>query len=200
LYWRWGDKVRIFIDVGSYQGQTINRVLNPAFGVELIYGFEPSPSSYAILKRRFRKKRRRVRVFNFGLWSENCTKTLYYEGTRGATILSDYVTIRKASEKDVECSFVKASDWFRDNLSFSDEIFLKLNCEGSECDIVNDLLDSREFSKLKAVLIDYDVRKSPSQRYKQKKLEKRLSKLNITNVYKYMGKNRIEVLWRVMNG
>jgi len=171
--------MRIFLDVGSYQGQTINRVLNPIFGIDIIYGFEPSPTSYLIVRKRFRKKKR-VTVLNFGLWNETCSKMLYYEGTRGATIFCDYVTIRKVAEKDAECSFVKASDWFKSKLSSNDEIFLKLNCEGCECDIVNDLLDTGEFNKVKAVLIDYDVRKSPSQSYKQKELEDRLAKLNIT--------------------
>jgi hypothetical protein len=41
---------------------------------------------------------------------------------------------------------------------------MKLNCGGSECDILENLLDSGEYSKITQVMIDFDAREIPSQR------------------------------------
>lgn len=184
------------MDVGSHEGQTINTVLNPIFKIDLIYGFEPSPTCYKVLIENFNENNKVV-VFNFGLWNETRTMILHNESTQGATIHPDYESAWRGYGKETMCSFIKASDWFRNNLG-NDEIFLKLNCEGCECDIANDLIDSGEFSKLKAILIDYDVRKSASQRYKENELKKRLASLNITNVYPYMDPHRTRVLNEVL--
>jgi FkbM family methyltransferase len=189
--------LRIFLDVGSHEGQTIDTVLNPVFKIDLIYGFDPSPTCYKVLIEKFEGNNKIV-VFNLGLWNETRTMILHNESTQGATIYSDYESAWRGFGEETMCSFVKTSDWFKNNLLGNDEVFLKLNCEGCECDIVNDLLDSGEFSKLKAVLIDYDVRKSASQRHKEGELKKRLISLNITNVYPYMDPHRARVLKEVL--
>ncbi|KKM84655.1 hypothetical protein LCGC14_1296920 [marine sediment metagenome] len=81
---------------------------------------------------------------------------------------------------------VRASDWFRDNLTEPAKIIVKINCEGGECDILNDLLDSGEYDKVHTCLVDFDVRKCPSKRHEESKLLARLKSLGIINVLPYM--------------
>jgi hypothetical protein len=71
-------------------------------------------------------------------------------------------------------SLVRASDWFADNVSPDDVVFMKLNCEGSEVDIVENLLDAGEFGKVYNVVITFDVRRSESLRGRELPLRKRL--------------------------
>ena len=49
-----------------------------------------------------------------------------------------------------------------------------LNCEGAECDVLLDLLDSGEAVKLTEVLLDLDARKIPSAQSKLQLLTDRL--------------------------
>jgi hypothetical protein len=125
---------------------------------------------------------------------------LYNDGWEGGTIHADYrsALAPESGTATAKCRFVRASEWFSENLKGGDEIFLKLNCEGSECDIVNDLLDSGEYAKVKATLIDFDVRKSPSKIHQEISLRARLASLGITNVHTYMGRRRHRVLRRVL--
>src|SRR5437016_5446147 len=44
--------------------------------------------------------------------------------------------------------FVRASDWFRANGTKDDTVFIKLNCEGCECDIIEDVFESGEYKKV----------------------------------------------------
>lgn len=188
---------RIFLDVGSNVGQTIELLLQPRFRVDRIIGFEPSPICCDILKRKF-KSTENVQIIESGLWSETCEMDLHNEGSVGGTVHSDYQTTCSPEPRVTKCSFIKASDWFKENVSEDDEVFLKLNCEGSECRVIMDLLDSGEYRKVKAVLIDFDVRKSPTAKSQEDELRKRLKTANITNLHIYAGDHRHMLLPSVL--
>jgi len=188
---------RIFLDVGSHQGQTIELLLQPRFKVDHIIGFDPSPLCLDILNRKFNNNTR-VKIVKAGLWSETCEMLLHNEGSQGGTVHEDYETTCNPEKRVTRCQFIKASDWFRDNISSDDEIFLKINAEGSECEIVLDLINSGEYDKVKATLIDFDVRKSPSQKHKEDELRERMEAENISNIHTYMGDARHMLLYSVL--
>lgn len=77
------------------------------------------------------------------------------------------------------CGFVNASDWFKKNLDSSDAVFMKINVEGAECDILENLLNSNEIIKLKSILIMFDVKKIPSQKHREFEIQEKLNKRGI---------------------
>ena len=162
-----------------------------------ITGFDPSPLCHDILHRKF-SDNPKVTIIKTGLWSEECEMDLHNEGSQGGTIHPDYQTTCNPEHRITPCKFVKASKWFDENISEDDEVFLKLNCEGSECDIVNDLISEGQYCKIKATFIDFDVRKSPSQRHKERELIKRMQVLGLKNLHTYMGSNRYIILSSVI--
>lgn len=188
---------RIFLDIGSHEGQTIELVLRKRFRMDKIIGFEPSPICHAILAKKFASNDR-VAIVQSGLWSETCEMTLFNEGSQGGTVHSDYQTTCNPEKRETQCQFVNASIWFQENVSVDDEVFLKINAEGSECEIINDLLDTGEYRKLKAVLVDFDVRKSPSQKHKEAELRERLEAMGINNLHIYAGDHRHMLLPSVL--
>ncbi len=148
--------------------------------------FDPSPICQEILEYEFGNDPR-VTVVKAGLWSSTCEMDLHNEGNLGGTIHTVYRTCCHTDLRTTRCRFISASDWFRDNISLADETFIKLNCEGSECEIVNALLDSGEYDKVAATLIDFDVRKSLSAKPREPELLARLAALGIGNVHAYTG-------------
>jgi len=68
-------------------------------------------------------------------------------------------------------------------LGAEDEVFLKLNCEGAEFDIVEDLLESGEFARVRSAMIDPDVRKIPSRAHRERELRERLAAARLTNYF-----------------
>ncbi len=188
---------RVFLDVGAHQGQTIELLLQPRFKVDHIFGFDPSPICHAILDRKFGNNPK-VTIIKQGLWSETCEMNLHNEGSQGGTVHEDYKTTCAPEPRITKCQFIKASNWFSENISADDEVFLKINAEGSECAIVLDLLDSGEYDKVKALLIDFDVRKSPSQKHKEAELREQMKTMGIDNMHIYMGDYRHMLLFSVM--
>jgi FkbM family methyltransferase len=188
---------RIFLDVGSHHGQTIEFMLQPRFKIDCIFGFDPSPLCHDILERKFRANPK-VTIVKAGLWSKTCEMDLHNEGSQGGSVYEDYQTTCNPEPRITHCKFIKASDWFIEYVSSDDEVFLKINAEGSECEIVLDLLDSGEYNKVKALLIDFDIRKSPSQKHKEDELRERMKAMGINNLHIYMGDNRHIILFSVV--
>jgi FkbM family methyltransferase len=167
--------MKIFLDVGAHVGQTMRAVLDPKFGFDQIHCFEPAE---ACLKHLKAVRDSRVSIHPFGLWRETCEKPLYDPGQIGASIFED-----KPNLGAIEVAhFVRASDWLRENVSDGTEVFLKLNCEGSECDILDDLIQSGEIAKIKHALIHFDVRKVPSQAHREGEVRSQLDALGVSYV------------------
>ena len=167
--------VKVFLDVGAHEGSSLHAVRDPKYGFDRIYCFEPAGSCWPALEA---VSDRRVRVCRFGLWNRTCEHALYDPGSRGASLFED--KFKTMPPKEV-IRLVRATEWFRENLARNDEIFLKLNCEGAEADIVEDLLDSGELARVRSVMIDPDVRKIRSLAHRERELRARLAASGLTN-------------------
>jgi FkbM family methyltransferase len=169
--------VKVFLDIGAHEGSSLNAVRDPKYGFDRIYCFEPASNCWPALDA---VADTRVTVCRFGLWNATRRHSLYDPGSRGASIFADKFKERPTDEM---AQFVRASDWFRENLAEGDEIYMKLNCEGAECDIAEDLLDSGELARVRSVMIDPDVRKIPSQEHRERELGERLRESGLANYF-----------------
>ena len=162
--------MKIFLDVGAHRGQTLAAVQERDF--DRIYAFEPVSQHWPELELIADK---RARVERFGLWNRTAEVELFDPGTKGAGMW-----IKDKRRKDTPitrelCKFQRATDWFRANLRDGDRVWLKLNCEGCECDILDDLLDSGEFHRVAYLMVDFDVRKIAALQHRQGQMMERLS-------------------------
>ena len=167
--------MRIFLDEVAHTGETVEEVLDPVYRFDKIYCFEPVPSCHLELERFCDPP---VEIHRFGLWNKSCRHPVLAPGTTGRNVYRE----KDESESFEVWEFVRASEWFRDCLKQDDFIFEKLNCEGSECDLLEDLLVSGEMPKIDCLVIDFDVRKIPSQRYRKKGILARLKKDKVKGI------------------
>lgn len=184
--------MKIFLDVGANKGKVTWAALEDSFGFDKIYAFEPVLGLCGLIRKIVSEK---IIVNEFGLWKKTVTKNIFEPGSIGASIFKDKFTPEK--HPSVKIKLVRASTWFAKNIKPDDEVFMKLNCEGSECDILDDLMDSGEYKKLTALMVDFDVRKIPSQKHREAEVRKRLEKYPLPVVYivsptdrKWKGKHR----------
>lgn len=161
---------RIFLDVGANTGQTLAAALDPVFRFDWIVCFEPAPACWPRLKQ---LADARVKIERFGLWNQTCEKPLFDPGGKGASLW--HKDNFKPNITTEVCQFRQARYWFEENLKVGDIVFLKLNCEGAECDILDDLLDSGEFDKVTFAMVDFDVRKISSQKHREAELRDKLA-------------------------
>ena len=169
--------MRIFLDVGAHDGETLDVALDPKWGFDRIDSFEPASTRLETL-RKFRHKR--LAIHDFGLSSQTKNTTLYGAGLLGGSIYSEKNYLdAKATSYVEDIKLQSASEWLIKNTSASDEIFLKLNCEGSEADILENLIVEKLIFRVKSIYVDFDIRKVPGQAHRQKEIEDKLRSLQI---------------------
>jgi FkbM family methyltransferase len=169
---------KVFLDVGGHTGETLREVIDARYGFDTIYCFEPAASCWPAIEA---IGDRRIVLCKFGLWNKAATQELFGAGGLGASIFADAEPVKGAAEKET-IELVRATDWIKEHLDPTDVVFMKLNCEGAECDVVEDLLDSGTLAQLYNVQIDFDIRNVPSLRWREQRVRRRLRETGHTNV------------------
>lgn len=147
----------IFLDVGAHEGQTLEEVTKPRYAFDRIFAFEPMPEQFVSLRERFEDDPS-VTLLMVGLSDRAGVFPVYGDNSRMEA--SIYPTKLDVDESIVtNCAFVCASAFFRDVIPNDERVIVKLNCEGSEIAILDDLIDSGEVWKIENLMIDFDIRK-----------------------------------------
>ncbi len=156
--------MKIFLDVGCHTGETLDEVIKNFHKFDRIIAFEPSTVCYNHLVAKYANIPN-VEILNFGLSNAEKEVELFDTGSDGASVYRDKVDINPSTVEKIK--LVKAGEWILQNTLIEDVIFMKLNCEGSECDIIDDLLENGSYDRVGHLMIDFDVRKIPSQKHRQ---------------------------------
>lgn len=183
--------MKIFLDVGAYNGDTAKAVLNHEYNFDKIYCFEPNPFFCNLIRQNI--KDLKIEVEEFGLWKENCNRELYCSNGPSASIYNDRFG---ENIERIEVKLIKASDWFKENIKENDQVFMKLNCEGAECDIIEDIIEANEDYKIKALMIDFDVRKIKSQKHRELEIRKKFENSKIGTIISVEKEDRFHFVKR----
>ena len=96
--------MKVFIDVGSHDGETLNEVLDKKYNFDKIYCIEPSKESISKLKK---FKDNRIKIFPVAFGNENKKSKLFSSGDLSASIYSN-----NSNSKFEEINIIKTSEWF----------------------------------------------------------------------------------------
>jgi hypothetical protein len=143
------------VDVGGHVGETLAEVVDQRWGFDLIFVFEPAIGCREPLARLADE---RVHLVMAGWWDADAEMDLHDPGLIGASVARD-----KALTGEVErCAFIDAATWMQSHLEPGDEVWLKLNCEGAECVVLDHLDEERMLGWIDHLLVHFDVEKIPS--------------------------------------
>jgi FkbM family methyltransferase len=167
--------MRVFIDVGGYLGHSTLAALDPIFGFDRIYCFEPVPE----LARRLRNiNDPKVTIVQACLSNRNGSTPVHHAGTLAGTMFADGPVYGEGGA-DIMAAMISAAVFAEMFLASADFVRIKLNCEGAEVDIIESLLDAQCEAILVNALIDFDAHKIPSLSFRLTKIIERLSNLGI---------------------
>lgn len=174
---------KIFLDVGGHHGETLEEVLKPDYRFDAVHCFEPQARCYAHITDKFKTDiaAGRLTVHNFGLADFDGARDLFggESTSEGASLFADKKDV-DANESET-CNFKRAGDFIAEHIAEGDLAVMKLNCEGGEVLILRDLMRSGFFRRLANVMIDFDVRKIPSQQHEQGNLINEMSAAGFNN-------------------
>jgi FkbM family methyltransferase len=169
--------MKVFLDIGAHDGETLQVVTDPRWGFDRIYSFEPAPLCWPKLEALATVA---TVVCRFGLWDKDATVPLFNPGYVGASVSVDKdVEVGTAS---VECEFRDAAEWFKHNLSPNDEVWAKINVEGAEAELVQRLAETGTLALVDHLLIHFDVRKVPSKQHLEPVIREQLDAAGVDYV------------------
>lgn len=149
--------MKVFLDIGAHDGETLQVVRDPVWGFDRIVCFEPAPVCWPKIEALADS---RVELCRFGLWKDDAIIALHNPGQIGASMSADKDKVTDV----IPCDFRDAARWFADNLRDEDEVYAKINAEGAEVDIIDNLATAGELRRIDHLLVHFDVRKIPSLR------------------------------------
>jgi len=184
---------QVFVDVGGFEGDACRAALDPIFGFTHAVCYEPVPHCAEAIRKRIPDPR--LEVICAGLADRVGEAMIFSPGTVAGSLFGDH---RDATGRPpIPCTLRKVSielgPWLRDGA----RDFLKLNCEGSEIPILEDLLATDLFSKITSVLLDLDARKIPSLHGRLARVEQQLAELPLRN---WFMPEEVQYGWQSMFG
>lgn len=169
--------MRIFVDVGSHIGQTIEEVVKPRWSFDEIHAIEPMPAERYVLHQRFHADPR-VKIWAFALGDYDGSTVIF--GTNEfleASVWPEKDDVDRAVKTTVECR--DASGFFSE-LDPGANLTVNMNCEGAEVPILDALLFSGEVKRITHLMVDFDIRKVPGFEQAERRLRVALDAAGIS--------------------
>jgi FkbM family methyltransferase len=152
------DKDSLVIDCGGYIGDYTAEILL-RYGCKVIL-FEPCPTFYEQCRERF-KDDKRVTVLSQGLGRENGFKKLYVNKD-ATSVFKDWAK----SDEVFDVEIIKLSEFIKDKKIDC----LKLNCEGSEYEIIDELYKSGKIRDINEILVQFHKIKGFNKKFQRQYL------------------------------
>lgn len=176
----------IFIDCGANAGPLPDRLLTPK---SVLYAFEPNPVAFQSLKAKYGHSPQ-IHCINqaVGNFSGRARLFLHRQAPQDPLTYSSGSSMKEdknnVSPDSVEVEVCRLSDFIRQLTDSTHRriAILKLDVEGSEYDILEDLAETGVLGLIDLVLVETHDRKVPSIREKGQRVRSRLKDLGFTHI------------------
>jgi FkbM family methyltransferase len=169
----------IFLDIGTNLSIVTDEILKLNINGK-IHCFECHPMLYSKLQEKH-KHNKNVILNNVAVSNTNSKKQFYHKKNKhditdnGSTLKKDKINITDKNNYSI-VDTIKLSDYIKD---FEKVDVLKLDVEGSEYDILQDLINSNEINKIKYIFFECHAHKVPSLNNIKYDVLTKLTELNI---------------------
>lgn len=139
------DESSIVFDLGGYQGFFAENIFNK-FNCQ-VHVFEPAEDYYHRIRRKF-KDNNKIYVHNFGISNQNSSMTLY-KSHDATSIFKNHKTYAEEV-----CQF-KTFSITMEELGVNKIDLMKINIEGSEFDILPDIIESKWIKDISNIQVQF---------------------------------------------
>jgi len=152
----------------------------------VVHAFEPDPAAYGELKRKF-EAHSNVRLHQVAVAAADGRLPLYFRSERatdavmysvGSTLFSEKTDVLKDDFCEVEVR--RLADFLR---QFQRIRILKMDIEGAECEVLEDLLQERLLERIDLVLVETHEEWIPETIPRLQKIREQLQQGGYTNVF-----------------
>lgn len=167
--------MKVFIDLGAYNGDTLDKALKVFPDFDRFYAFEPFFGSYEILEKKFNTNNR-IKLFNCvaGI-KDGYVKLFLKKGlNEGHSVCFDKENV---SSDFVMVKSIDFSKFISETLN-NDEVFLKVNIEGFEYDLFDFMIKNKSIRYVKKIFCEWHYFKMKNKKSVIKRHNKIIECLN----------------------
>ncbi|HRT77273.1 MAG TPA: FkbM family methyltransferase [Spirochaetota bacterium] len=173
----------ICIDCGANVG-TITELMSKHGAI--VHSFEPNPHAFNVLKEKF-KDNNNIYLYNKGVWDRNTKTKLYFHEhsdddevmwSTGSSILEYKGNVLK--QKYVEIEIIDLVEFI---IKMNKEIsILKIDIEGAECELLEKIINTKLYKKIKHIYVETHDHKIPELKSKTDTIRKLIKQNGIKNI------------------
>jgi FkbM family methyltransferase len=164
------SKRNVFVDVGGNVGQTVAIILNGSWKFDHIHTFEPDPECANTIRTRFSDAiaTGKLSVHQAALGRADGEAILTGSNAKGdATTVRDFIA---DDARSVKCRMVDAAKFVDELASRGDAIYMKVNCEGAEIEILDRLCELEKVDAFRSIMVHFDIVYSPGGYYAKRRV------------------------------
>lgn len=151
--------MQVFLDCGGHRGQSIKhfRKSFPEAKSFTIHTFEPNSELWG------RLEKSKVKLHKIAVWIYDGETDFYLAESRaGSTIVKGKLTAHVDYEHPIKVPCIDLSKWIKENFKQEDIIYLKLNIEGAEYEILRKMLADGTIKYLNRLFVNFHHKKITS--------------------------------------
>ena len=150
---------KIFIDAGSYHGDQIIEFYrqHPSLDNWQVYGFEPDPEAFGILKKRITWPN--TTLINKAVGPQDGEAFLYHGEGMGSTMLPGKQTAKVDYKHPIKVQMIDFVKWLQKHTADNDFINITMNIEGMEYQVLNRLIESGLIYRIDKLYIEFHAKK-----------------------------------------
>jgi FkbM family methyltransferase len=151
---------KLFLDVGGHYGETAVVVLGRDLAFDAVHTFEPDPECVARMQRDFAAaiEAGRLILHPVALGGEDGEITLFGDNAGGGA--SVVAGMLRDDTRAIRVAKIDIARFLETHAAADDAIFVKLNCEGGEVEILDRLHQCARIGAVRSIMADFDIVKS----------------------------------------
>jgi FkbM family methyltransferase len=161
---------KLFLDVGGHYGETAKVVLGHDLAFDAVHTFEPDPECVAWMQREFAAviEAGRLILHPVALGGEDGEATLFGDNSGGgASIVAGML---RDDTRAIRVKKIDVARFLETQADEDDAIFVKLNCEGAEVEILDRLLQSARIGAIRSIMADFDIVKASGGYFQKRRI------------------------------
>jgi len=182
--------MKIFIDLGAYDGDTIEKALKLYPDFDSFYAFEPYPPNFKKLLQKYEGDKRIV-LFEKAVAKYDGKANLFLHKNLKNNNGADEGSTLEKSKNNInlnnfaEVQTIDFSKFILENFNTSDEIILKIDIEGTEYDLLEKMIADKSIKYIKKIYCEWHKHKTDITEERHNSLVQRLNQLG----FRLTGKN-----------
>lgn len=170
----------IFIDCGAHLGESVDFFLKRFSQADSfqIHSFECNPSSIEHFKKRHNLKAN-VKLYEKAVWVNEEGLDFYLGLSDGCSAIKEKITGNLDKQNPIRVESISLSKFIKENFLSVDNIILKMDIEGAEYAVLNDLCDTGAIKYVKSLFGEWHHHKIGMSKFDHDLVVRRLEENNL---------------------